>query len=113
MASLPKLKKLTLGELPALTSIYRGKLVCDSLCEIRINDCPKLKNLPFLMNNEVPVGMSIFVSEEWWKTVEWADPQLKELVQPSFGCHGYSFSRLDLQKLAINSYDGKLGNNDR
>ncbi|KAH7690210.1 disease resistance protein RPS2 protein [Dioscorea alata] len=84
MASLPKLKKLILWKLPALTSIYQGKLVCDSLCTINIQDCPKLKNLPFLMNNVLLVGMSIVVSEEWWKAVKWADPQLKELFQPSF-----------------------------
>ncbi|KAH7690222.1 disease resistance protein RPS2 protein [Dioscorea alata] len=84
MASLPKFKKLTLWDLPALTSIYQGKLVCDSLCQIKIQGCPKLKNLPFLMNNVPLVGVSIIVSEEWWKAVEWADPQLKELFQPSF-----------------------------
>ncbi|KAH7690214.1 NB-ARC-containing protein [Dioscorea alata] len=30
MASLPKFKRLTLSDLPSLTSIYHGKLVCDS-----------------------------------------------------------------------------------
>ncbi|KAH7690231.1 disease resistance protein RPS2 protein [Dioscorea alata] len=84
MASLPKLKILTLYDLPALTSIYRGKLVCDSLCQIEIQDCPKLKNLPFQMNNVPLGGMSIIVLEEWWKALEWANLQLKELFQPSF-----------------------------
>ncbi|KAH7690206.1 disease resistance protein RPS2 protein [Dioscorea alata] len=84
MASLPKFKTLTLWELPELTSIYQGKLVCDSLCEIKIQGSPKLKNLPFLMNNVQLAGMSIIVSEEWWKAVEWANPQLKELLQPFF-----------------------------
>ncbi|KAH7690223.1 disease resistance protein RPS2 protein [Dioscorea alata] len=65
MASLPKFKKLMLWELPELTSIYQGKLVCDSLCQIRIQGCPKLKSLPFLMNNVQLADMSIIVSEEW------------------------------------------------
>ncbi|KAH7690209.1 disease resistance protein RPS2 protein [Dioscorea alata] len=85
MASLPKLKRLTLLDLPLLTSIYHGKLVCDSLCEIKILRCPKLKELQCLINKERTVRMKIIVSEEWWKAVEWADPQLKELFQPSFG----------------------------
>ncbi|KAH7690236.1 disease resistance protein RPS2 protein [Dioscorea alata] len=82
MASLPKFKKLTLSELPALTSIYQGKLVCDSLCKIEIENCPKLKNLPFLRNNVPFVGMGFEVSDKWlWEAVEWAD--VKELFQPS------------------------------
>ncbi|KAH7690219.1 disease resistance protein RPS2 protein [Dioscorea alata] len=82
MASLPKLKRLTLSDLPSLTSIYHGKLVCDSLCVMEIDDCPNLKELPFLINKERPLGMRIVASEKWWERLEWEDAQLKELLQP-------------------------------
>ncbi|KAH7690238.1 disease resistance protein RPS2 protein [Dioscorea alata] len=82
MASLPKLKILTLSDLPSLTSIYHEKLVCDSLCVMEIDDCPNLKELPFLINKERPLGMRIVASEEWWERLEWEDAQLKELLQP-------------------------------
>ncbi|KAM0949759.1 putative leucine-rich repeat domain superfamily, winged helix-like DNA-binding domain superfamily [Dioscorea sansibarensis] len=80
MVSLPKLKELHLYRLRALTSICQGnELVCDSLCKIKIHHCPKLKKLPSL-----PVSIATVVTEEWWKTLEWEDPQLKEQLQPSF-----------------------------
>ncbi|KAH7690227.1 disease resistance protein RPS2 protein [Dioscorea alata] len=82
MASRPKLKRLTLSDLPSLTSIYHGKLVCDSLCVMEIDDCPNLKELPFFINKERPLGMRIVASEEWWEKLEWEDAQLKELLQP-------------------------------
>lgn len=79
-----KLKTLKLQNLPSLASIYQGKLVCDSLCDIQIVLCPKLKKLPFLINNKPPVSMRIMASQEWWKMLEWDDLQLKELLQPFF-----------------------------
>lgn len=79
-----KLKTLKLQNLPTLASIYQGKLVCDSLCDIQIVLCPKLKKLPFLINSKPPVSMRIMASQEWWKMLEWDDLQLKELLQPFF-----------------------------
>ncbi|XP_057957020.1 disease resistance protein RPS5-like isoform X2 [Malania oleifera] len=44
---LPKLRKLWLRNLPELRSIYRGKMVCDTLENVDIvSECPKLKRLP-------------------------------------------------------------------
>ncbi|XP_057967906.1 disease resistance protein RFL1-like [Malania oleifera] len=44
---LPKLRKLRLWNLPELKSIYRGKMVCDTLHTVAIiRECPKLKRLP-------------------------------------------------------------------
>ncbi|KAH7690213.1 hypothetical protein IHE45_02G031700 [Dioscorea alata] len=54
----------------------------DSLCEMEIDDCPNLKELPFLINKERPLGMRIEASEKWWERLEWEDAQLKELLQP-------------------------------
>ncbi|KAH7690230.1 disease resistance protein RPS2 protein [Dioscorea alata] len=82
MASLPKLKRLTLSELPLLTSIYHGKLVCDSLSLMEIGYCPNLKELPFLINKGRPLCMWIAASKKWWERLEWEDAQLKELLQP-------------------------------
>ncbi|XP_039127328.1 disease resistance protein UNI-like [Dioscorea cayenensis subsp. rotundata] len=82
VATLPKFKKLSLSDLPSLTSIYHGKLVFDSLCVMEIDDCPNLKKLPFLINKERPLGIRIVVSEEWWERLEWEDANLKELLQP-------------------------------
>ncbi|KAM0949755.1 putative P-loop containing nucleoside triphosphate hydrolase, leucine-rich repeat domain superfamily [Dioscorea sansibarensis] len=84
MIILPKLKKLHLQGLPALTSICKGKLVCDSLCEITLVDCPKMGKLPFLINNMSTVAKKIIGSEKWWETLEWEDPHLKGLLQPCF-----------------------------
>ncbi|KAH7690248.1 disease resistance protein RPS2 protein [Dioscorea alata] len=83
MASLPKLKRLTLSDLKSLTSIYHGKLVCDSLRLLEIGNCPNLKELPFLINKERPLGMRrIAACIKWWERLEWEDAQLKELLQP-------------------------------
>ncbi|XP_057948507.1 disease resistance protein RFL1-like isoform X2 [Malania oleifera] len=44
---LPKLRILRLWNLPELKSIYRGKMVCDTLHTVDIiRKCPKLKRLP-------------------------------------------------------------------
>ncbi|KAM0949757.1 putative leucine-rich repeat domain superfamily [Dioscorea sansibarensis] len=82
MTILPSLKNFKLWNLPKLTSICPGKLVCDSLCEIQLIDCPKLTKLPFLINNVPPVAMRIIGDEQWWETLEWEDPQSKERLQP-------------------------------
>ncbi|XP_039033315.1 probable disease resistance protein At4g27220 [Hibiscus syriacus] len=92
---LPQLSLLSLWDLPELKSICSagGVLVCDSLLQIEIVDCPKLKrmglNLPKLDN--VPPSASAsanlslsvrIIPKEWWESVEWDGPQPKSLFDP-------------------------------
>ncbi|XP_039134849.1 probable disease resistance protein At1g61300 [Dioscorea cayenensis subsp. rotundata] len=103
---LPKFKILKLWNLPELTSICPRKLVCDSLYEIQIIDCPKLTKLPFFINNVPPTAMRIIGHKQWWETSEWEDPQLKELLQPFFESDEmYIFSDMFRDRLDISMLD--------
>ncbi|XP_039033284.1 probable disease resistance protein At4g27220 isoform X2 [Hibiscus syriacus] len=90
---LPQLRLLSLGDLPELKSICSagGVLVCDSLDEIGILDCPKLKrmglNLPKLDNVPPSASANFYLSvrirpKEWWESLEWDGPQPKSLFDP-------------------------------
>ncbi|KAE8674460.1 Detected protein of confused Function [Hibiscus syriacus] len=90
---LPQLRILSLLGLPELKSICSagGVLVCDSLDEIEIVYCPKLKrmglNLPKLDNvpSSASANLSLSIeieSEEWWESLEWDGPQPKSLFDP-------------------------------
>ncbi|KAJ0970414.1 hypothetical protein J5N97_023291 [Dioscorea zingiberensis] len=75
---LPKLEKLFMDDLPMLTSVFSGKLVCDFLSVVNGIRCPNLKKLPFS-----PALKEILCTEEWWNTLEWEDdPHLKQRLQP-------------------------------
>lgn len=88
--SLPKLKVLSLTHLPELTSIYYGKIICDSLQEITLLNCPKLKRMPLsllLLNNggqsPLPSIEKIVIhTKRWWETVEWDQPNAKNVLLP-------------------------------
>uniref|UniRef100_A0A6M2F0R1 Disease resistance protein At4g27190-like leucine-rich repeats domain-containing protein n=1 Tax=Populus davidiana TaxID=266767 RepID=A0A6M2F0R1_9ROSI len=45
-----KLRVLVLKELPNLNSIYSGRLLCDSLEEITVRDCPQLTRIPIAIS---------------------------------------------------------------
>ncbi|XP_039059109.1 probable disease resistance protein At4g27220 [Hibiscus syriacus] len=92
---LPQLRLLWLSDLPELKSICSagGVLVCDSLGEIGIENCPRLKrmslNVPKLDN--VPPSASASANfylsvrirpKKWWESVEWDGPQPKSLLDP-------------------------------
>ncbi|KAJ0980297.1 hypothetical protein J5N97_008552 [Dioscorea zingiberensis] len=79
---LPKLESLMMKDLPELTSICLGKLVCDSLRMIIGLKCPNLKKLPFSIDKVPPALKKISWTKEWWDTLEWDDPHLKERLQP-------------------------------
>uniref|UniRef100_A0A6N2M3N1 Uncharacterized protein n=1 Tax=Salix viminalis TaxID=40686 RepID=A0A6N2M3N1_SALVM len=93
---LPKFRALLLINLPELKSICNAKLICDSLEEINVLHCKKLKRmgicLPLLENGEPSPPPSIVVirtsPKEWWEsTVEWEHPNAKDVL--------YSFVRFE------------------
>jgi disease resistance protein RPS2 len=88
---LPKLKSLRLKYLPELKSICGAKVICDSLEEIKVDTCEKLKRipicLPLLENGQPspPLSLQNIVAypEEWWDSVvEWEHPNAKDVLLP-------------------------------
>ncbi|GKV15059.1 hypothetical protein SLEP1_g25861 [Rubroshorea leprosula] len=84
----PKLRRLSLRNLPELKSICsaKGVMVCDSIEQIRIIKCRELKRIPVqlpLLDNGQPSPpphlKEINVKKEWWESVEWDH---KNLLQP-------------------------------
>ncbi|KAG5255030.1 disease resistance protein [Salix suchowensis] len=80
---LPNLKALKLSNLPELKSIFHGELICDSLEEILVVNCPKLKRIPLSHSNGLPPLRKIQAyPEEWWDAVEWGNSNSKNALQP-------------------------------
>ncbi|KAH1063499.1 hypothetical protein J1N35_028486, partial [Gossypium stocksii] len=91
---LPKLRVLTLIQLPNLKSICSksGVMVCDSLEDIKVAyGCDELKRIPPfvpLVGTEqpyayAPPSLTIRSDTEWWESLEWDDhPNFKNVLQP-------------------------------
>jgi disease resistance protein RPS2 len=85
---LPKLTTVFLDELPELKSICSAKLICNSLYDITVMDCEKLKRIPICLALRENGQPSPFLNiqacpEEWWETVvEWEHPNAKDVLHP-------------------------------
>ncbi|KAK8634189.1 hypothetical protein V6N13_015017 [Hibiscus sabdariffa] len=95
--SLPKLRELRLYSLPELVSICStsGVMVCDSLRLIHVHGCSKLKRIPpfvpLVGNGQpyayAPPSLQISSITQWMESLEWDDPNFKNLLQPHFIDH--------------------------
>ncbi|XP_073003947.1 disease resistance protein RPS2-like [Typha latifolia] len=73
-----------LEDLPELVSIWHSTLALPALNTICIQDCPKLKKLPFLPGNIPSKLQSIQASKLWWESLEWEDSTVKTSLQPLY-----------------------------
>ncbi|KAG4179514.1 hypothetical protein ERO13_A10G109850v2 [Gossypium hirsutum] len=90
--NLPKLRNLELHALPELKSICSrsGAMICDSLQVINVSCCDKLKRIPpfvpLIVNGQpygyAPTSLKITSSTFWWESLEWDDPNFKNVLQP-------------------------------
>ncbi|GKV45549.1 hypothetical protein SLEP1_g52618 [Rubroshorea leprosula] len=86
--TLPKLRLLDLRNLPELkrTCPTRGVMVCDSLQQLQIRECPKLRRIPLVGNvrPSPPAALKrIHIKpKELWESLEWEDPNAKNVLQP-------------------------------
>ncbi|KAH1046594.1 hypothetical protein J1N35_037378, partial [Gossypium stocksii] len=90
--NLLKLRNLELNALPELKSICSksGAMVCDSLQVINVSSCDKLKRIPPFVpligngqpHGHAPPSLKITSSTFWWESLEWDDPNFKNVLQP-------------------------------
>ncbi|KAM4102510.1 hypothetical protein ACJW30_06G006000 [Castanea mollissima] len=84
----PRLRKLVLIGIPRLETICssRNAIVCDSLQEIEILECPKLKRLPLSLRDEQlsspPSSLRIKTERERWELLEWDNHATKNALEP-------------------------------
>ncbi|KAL4618419.1 hypothetical protein ACB092_06G009000 [Castanea dentata] len=84
----PRLRKLVLYNIPRLETICssRNAIVCDSLQEIEILKCPKLKRLPLSLRDEQlsspPSSLRIITEKERRELLEWDNQATKNALEP-------------------------------
>ncbi|KAA8535640.1 hypothetical protein F0562_030643 [Nyssa sinensis] len=119
----PNLQKFELIQVPKLNNIYRGIMVCPSLQEIKVWECPMLKRLPLIPTRHVddlgqtsktsPTPLkAISGQKEWWDLLKWDTPEAKSIFQLLFSLRPfehfiikpYSIWKEDLKHL----YEGVL-----
>ncbi|XP_034927231.1 probable disease resistance protein At1g61300 [Populus alba] len=83
---LPNLKALKLSNLPELKSIFHGEVICGSLQEILVVNCPNLKKIPLShrnhANGQTPLRKIQAYPKEWWESVVWDNSTSKNALQP-------------------------------
>ncbi|RWR88070.1 putative disease resistance protein isoform X1 [Cinnamomum micranthum f. kanehirae] len=77
MLILSQLQSLTISNLRELKGICSRVLICNALETIDIGGCPKLKKLPFSVDNLPCALKEIKGKKRWWDAVEWDDPQTR------------------------------------
>ncbi|KAI5605510.1 hypothetical protein BDE02_01G357400 [Populus trichocarpa] len=86
VTSLPNLKALKLSNLPELKSIFHGEVICGSLQEILVVNCPNLKRISLShrnhANGQTPLRKIQAYPKEWWESVEWGNSNSKNALQP-------------------------------
>ncbi|XP_027172518.1 disease resistance protein At4g27190-like [Coffea eugenioides] len=88
--TLPKLRWLGLYWLPQLKNICKAAMICNSINEIVIYYCPKVKRLPLFLPtiNGLPSLPSTLRKirgyKEWWESLEWDNPSAKNALYPFF-----------------------------
>ncbi|GMN71321.1 hypothetical protein TIFTF001_053384 [Ficus carica] len=84
VVTLPKLGNLYLSSLPKLKSI--PVIAGNSLRQVQIWECPKLKKVPCLDKVPVPVSLrSVDIGKDLWESLEWDHPSAKDAIQSIFG----------------------------
>ncbi|XP_050246172.1 disease resistance protein RPS2-like [Quercus robur] len=84
----PRLRELVLYDMPRLETICSSSnaIVCDSLQNIKIVKCPKLKRLPLSLRDEQlsspPSSLEIITEKEWWELLEWDNHVTKNALEP-------------------------------
>jgi disease resistance protein RPS2 len=86
VTNLSKLRALKLSNLPELKSIFHGVVICGSLQEILVVNCPELKRIPLfdpvLGIGQIPLRRIQAYPKEWWERVEWGNSNSKNVLQP-------------------------------
>ncbi|KAM3696019.1 hypothetical protein ACJW31_06G006200 [Castanea mollissima] len=84
----PRLRNLVLNYISRLETICSSSnaIVCDSLQNIVILECPKLKRLPLSLRDEQlsspPSSLRIETEKEWWELLEWDNHATKNALEP-------------------------------
>ncbi|KAK0601233.1 hypothetical protein LWI29_022360 [Acer saccharum] len=95
--TLPKLRKMSFQNVPQLKCICnRGSLMeCNSLENIDMDRCPKLKRVPLLLRQldngqllppvslrQISLRQFAINTREWWDSLEWDHPNIKNVLEP-------------------------------